>query len=140
MEEVISQIEVPVFLSPPVAIRLPVDATVYSVQAILRTAYWMTDSCYILVTRPAKGQYVVHFAPKAGIERSLESLAGEFSNALIDNQLRVELSEQSGKVRDLIVAKAFAEGNLLEDPVPGSTCDPVEAGVHWNQLAQREVV
>jgi len=42
------------------------------------------------------------------------ALAGDFSNELIDQRLRERLEQQFGDVRTLIVAQAFAEGNLLD--------------------------
>jgi His-Xaa-Ser system protein HxsD len=117
------------------ALSVPVDSSIYSVSAILRTAYWFTDRCYILVTRDEPGHYCVHFSPKPDEQVDLASLVGEFTNSLLDQQLRVELAAETRGVRELIVAKAFAEGDLLDDPVPGTDADPVEAQLDWHQLS-----
>jgi hypothetical protein len=49
----------------------------------------------------------------------------EFENSLLDAQLRVEIARETAVVRELIVAKAFAEGDLLEDSPVGDWKDPV---------------
>jgi hypothetical protein len=51
---------------------------------------------------------------------------GEFENALLDHQLRFEIARETATLRELIVAKAFAEGDVLEDPPVGDDSDPVE--------------
>lgn len=56
----------------------------------------------------------------------LDSIVGEFENALLDHQLRFEIASETATLRELIVAKAFAEGNALEDPPVGDDRDPVE--------------
>ena len=117
--------------------RFPIDSSIYSVPAVLRAAYWLTDRCYFHVTRKAEGQYLVHLAPKPDNPEPLEQIAAEFSTSLIDQQLRIELAESARTVRDLIVAKAFAEGDLLDDPIPGDARDPVASGQDWNRMVTR---
>ena len=56
----------------------------------------------------------------------LEAVAGEFENALLDHQLRFDIARETATLRELIVAKAFAEGDALEDPPVGDDRDPVE--------------
>jgi His-Xaa-Ser system protein HxsD len=53
------------------------------------------------------------------------SIIGDFENALLDAQLRVEISRETSQIRELIVAKAFAEGDLLDDAPVGDWRDPV---------------
>ncbi|MFN8614052.1 MAG: His-Xaa-Ser system protein HxsD [Vulcanimicrobiota bacterium] len=117
--------------------QFPIDSSIYSVQAVLRAAYWLTERCYFHVTRSAEGHYLVHMAPKSDNPEPLEQIAAEFSTSLIDQQLRIELAESSRTVRDLIVAKAFAEGDLLDDPIPGDALDPVASGEEWDRMVNR---
>lgn len=53
------------------------------------------------------------------------AVLGEFQNALIDYQLRQDVDEQTGKIRELLIAKAVAEAGTLDDPPPGDANDPV---------------
>lgn len=112
------------------AVAFTVDERVYSVEAILRTAYWFTDRAYIFVTKPADHELRVHLKTKQATlefprKESVTELAGEFGNALLDNQLRESVEERTGKIRELLVMKALAEAGALEDPPPGTPNDPV---------------
>jgi hypothetical protein len=52
----------------------------------------------------------------------------EIFDAFVDSQLRVEIQAETAGVRELIIAKAFAESGVLEDPPPGTFADPVTLG------------
>ncbi len=106
-------------------ITLLVDETIYSRTALLKTCYWFTNRCYIFVYRHDEQHLAVRLASKLS-NGALDSIAGEFENALLDHQLRFEIASETATLRELIVAKAFAEGNALEDPPVGDDRDPVE--------------
>jgi His-Xaa-Ser system protein HxsD len=102
-----------------------VDESIYSREAVLRTCYWFTDRCFLFVSRSVPGRLTISVRAKPGGE-AVETAAGEFGNALLDQQLRLDIERETRGVRELIVAKAFAEGNLLEDGPIGDDRDPVE--------------
>jgi His-Xaa-Ser system protein HxsD len=104
---------------------LLVDETVYSREAVLRTCYWFTDRCYLFVSRAAPERLVITVRAKPG-GLALETVGGEFTNALLDQQLRLEIGQETQSLRQLIVAKAFAASGVLEDPPVGDDRDPVE--------------
>jgi His-Xaa-Ser system protein HxsD len=106
-------------------LRLLVDETIYSREAVLRACYWFTDRCYLFISREAPGRLEVTVRAKPG-GPALEAVAGEFSNALLDQQVRLDIERETRVVRELIVAKAFAESGVLEDPPVGDDRDPVE--------------
>ena len=86
---------------------------------------WLATCC----DHPNMDYAAVFVANSKGYQSFLEALeqvAGEFMNALLDHQLRTEIEHQTGKVRQILVAKAFAEAGLLEDTPPGTVADPVE--------------
>ena len=120
-------------VGPSGALVIEVDHSVYSVPALLRTCYWYTDRAYILIARGRTGSYEVQFSPKDD-GQSLEPIVGEFANALLDNQLRATLASETEAVRSLIVAKAFAEGGLLDSQESPHTADPVLAGQGWDTM------
>ena len=94
-------------------ILLPVDETVYGLEAIFKTCYLFTDRCYLFLSRLPASSIAVQIKAKQG-GMSLEQVAGEFCNELINQRVRVDIARETGKIRELIVAKALAEGNLLE--------------------------
>ena len=106
-------------------IILLVDEAIYSRSALLKTCYWFTDRCYVFISRIDERHFAVNLTAKPD-GQALEAIAGEFENALLDHQLRFEIGKETAVLRELIVAKAFADGDLLEDPPIGNDSDPVE--------------
>jgi len=93
---------------------LEVDLTIYAERAVSRASYKFTDRCYLLLSRSEQpGWLKVTFGAKHE-KQDLGPLLGEFCNELLDQQIRDDLSIEAGPIRDLIVAQAFAEGNLLD--------------------------
>lgn len=96
-------------------VALEIDLTVYSLQVILRSAYKLTDRCYVFAARSTErpDHLVVTLGTKLS-QVSCRELAGGFANELLDQQIREHLAKEAGAIRELIVAQAFAEGNLLD--------------------------
>lgn len=92
-----------------------VDTTIYEIDAIFRASYRLTDRCFLRVGRDREVEtiVVVTLRPKSQ-DLDLANVEGEFLNELVDQQIRQRLSRDAGNLRDLIVAEAFAEGNLLD--------------------------
>jgi His-Xaa-Ser system protein HxsD len=89
------------------------DTGIYSRQAIFRTSCSYTDRCYIFLSASDKTGLNVIISRK-NQQTDLQDLCGNFCNELIDQQLRVDIAAETADIRTLIVAQAFAEGNLLE--------------------------
>jgi len=106
-------------------VTLLVDETIYSRIALLKTCYWFTNRCYVFISRHDEQHLAVRLASKPS-GSGLAAIAGEFENALLDHQLRFEIARETATIRELIVAKAFAEGSAIEDPPAGDDRDPVE--------------
>ncbi len=90
----------------------------------MRALYWFTDRYRVSVSCADDGTLSVCFNVKPDAV-GIDDLASEFQNALLDAQLRLEIGEETAAIRNLIVAKAFAEGELLEDAPVGDWHDPV---------------
>ena len=105
-------------------LTMTLDTAVYSLEAIQRACYWLADRCYVFLepAEPAEGvrARVVLKDPQG----SLQEIAGEFGNRILDEQLRRQIADETRTVRDFIVTQAFAEadigdsrsGNYIEDP------------------------
>jgi His-Xaa-Ser system protein HxsD len=98
---------------PPGSAALEIDTSIYHQSAVLRACYKLTDRCYFFLARRGEASLVVTLLSKSA-EGDLSALIGELCNELLDQQLRHELAIEAGPVRELIVAQAFAEGNLLD--------------------------
>lgn len=105
----------PVHVFDSAHLALELDLSIYSVDAILRAAYKFTDRCFILLQpdETREDRCVVFLAGKTS-SSELGTVLGEFTNELLDQQLRERLEAQFGAIRTLVVAQAFAEGNLLD--------------------------
>jgi His-Xaa-Ser system protein HxsD len=59
-------------------------------------------------------------------DTSLANVAGEFSNELINQKVRLDIAAETRPIRELIVAQAFAEADLLDrtDSEAGYNDDP----------------
>ena len=113
------------------AASISLDKKVYSKPAVLRACYWFAKDLYCLVDE--KDEFLVVTVtlrvssptldqPKV---RKIDEWMPEIFDSLLDSQLRVEIQAETAGVRELIIAKAFAESGVLEDPPPGTFTDPV---------------
>ena len=107
------------------ALRLTLSTHIYSVGAILRTCYWLTDRCYVYLAQSGNGDIEATLLAKTGDESETRSLAWQFLNDLVDNQLRVSIQQETAVVRNMIVEQAFSDVDLIDDRgrrvQPGST-------------------
>jgi len=114
-------------------IAVPIDLSVYSIGAAMRVAYKFTDRCFVFIERDAnRNTGVMVYLVGRARSADLSSIALDFRNELLDQQLRCHLEEQFRDVRTLIVAQAFSEGNLIDgDADEGDyRSDPRGAGQH----------
>src|SRR5690349_16544919 len=86
-------------------IALRLDSSVYSVPAVLRAAYKLTDRAYFFLSREESDLWVTITAKP---QQELTPVVGDFTNELTDQQLREALQKEFGTVQALIVAQAFS--------------------------------
>jgi len=97
------------------AATLRIDTSIYAIPVALRACYKFTDRAYVFVAREGatRGMLLVTLAAKAlGTQPSV--LIGDLANELIDQRLRQDIADETAPLRELIVAQAFAEGNLFD--------------------------
>lgn len=89
-----------------------VARSLYSARAVLAAAYKLSDFAVILVNDDGPDRWLLSVIAKPGEEgaATLPRLIRE----LTDQALRDQLEREFGAIRTLVVAQAFAEGNLLE--------------------------
>ncbi|MEI7606118.1 MAG: His-Xaa-Ser system protein HxsD [Rhodospirillaceae bacterium] len=95
---------------PPFAVDywLRVDTEIFSREVILRTCYAFGDVCRFWVKSAGDGAVAVGFG-RRDAAADLDTLKGEFGNALIDFALRATIETNTRLVRETIVAAALAE-------------------------------
>jgi len=94
-------------------LAMSVDLAIYPLDVVMRACHAFTARCYVFVRSVENGLAIIDFAPRDE-QDSLRDVAGDFSNALIDHQLRSLVAAETKAVRELLVAQAFCEGDLLD--------------------------
>ena len=91
---------------------LSVSRQIYPRKAVLATAYKLSDRYAVLIDAEEEDRWTLYVlgSPDADPVQVVKVLIKE----LVDQALRVQLEEEFGAVRTLIVAQAFSEGNLLD--------------------------
>lgn len=95
-------------------LTLEVDTAIYSLEALFRVCYSFTDRCYLFLEPATKDTGVVVRITGKKPDFDLDTVAGEFSNALIDERVRRDIATETMSIRELIVAQAFAEVDILD--------------------------
>ena len=91
-----------------------VDTKIYSLEALFRTCYVFTDRCYLFLEPSNDPQIIaVRFASKSA-DGALSITTAEFSNELVNQRVRLDIANETRSIRELIVAQAFAEADLLD--------------------------
>ena len=89
-----------------------VDLGVYPLLPLLKTAYRFTDRCYLHLQLKSAAVVEVRFIAKEA-SSTLDSVAGEFCNELLDQTLRESVARESEAERNLILAHALSRTSLL---------------------------
>ena len=83
---------------------IEVDAGMYPLPAIQRAAHRFTATHFVELTRADKAT-VVQFTARNALR--FPELRGEFQNALLDEHLRGQISDEVGPIREMIVRAAL---------------------------------
>jgi His-Xaa-Ser system protein HxsD len=103
---------------------LRIDLAVYSLDALLKTAYWYTNRCFLHLQLAAPGQVEVRF--KAKPDKDLNNVPEAFMNDLLDQSLREKIAHQTEPFRNLIVAHALSKTCLINSDLEST--DPFDNG------------
>src|ERR1041384_573717 len=96
------------------SLSIAVDTNIYPLEVLFRTCYVFTDRCYLFLSATDASDVInVRFRQKLD-SCDLDSVAGEFSNELINQRVRLDIANETRAVRELIVAQAFAEADLID--------------------------
>jgi His-Xaa-Ser system protein HxsD len=87
---------------------LEVSKKLYNIKAITHSAYRFIDKCFIHIV-PLSEEFIgVYFKAKTGSAVVLKSIVDNFCTELIDQQIRVDLEESYGSIKNAIVKQAFS--------------------------------
>lgn len=103
------------------------DTYLFSKEAVFKCLYWFGDKFHTSVSFADSKTYCISLKPlsSAAIKSDeYELYSQKLERDLIDFQLRETILRETQNIRDLLVAKAFSNGEFDEDP-PGDISDPV---------------
>jgi His-Xaa-Ser system protein HxsD len=110
------------------------DTSLYSKDSIFKCLYWYGDKFHTNVSFADTNTYRVSVKPVSTnhlSQQEQENLLLKLERDLVDFNLRDIVTKETQNVRDLLIAKAFSNGEFDELP-PGDVSDPV--GFNVNQL------
>jgi His-Xaa-Ser system protein HxsD len=105
--------ELPWVQSSPSGLTINVDVVVYPLEVVLRACHTFTNRCYVFPRTAGEGTIAIDFVPRDS-QTSLDELVGAFTNILLDFRLRDVIAAETRTIRELLVAQAFCEADLLD--------------------------
>lgn len=103
------------------------NTLLYSKDAVFKCIYWYGDKFHTVVSFADADNYCITLKPLSATSVKIEDLElyqQKLERDLIDFQLRDIVTKETQNIRDLLIAKAFSNGEFDELP-PGEVSDPV---------------
>ncbi|WP_186301571.1 His-Xaa-Ser system protein HxsD [Denitromonas halophila] len=91
--------------------RLDLDKSVYSLEAVQKAAYRFIDRLTVLISQ-SEGAITCDIEVVVGPEDVLAPLLADFKRELLDQQLRIQIKNETADIRNLILAYAFSRSGL----------------------------
>jgi len=92
--------------------KIDYDLDLYNKKTLYRTCYKFTDKVFVYIEQKSDTKLEVFFTAKED-NVDLFDIVNEFSNELLDQQLRQVVLEDTKKVRDSMVVRALLSGEKL---------------------------
>ena len=114
-------------------IEFRVNKELYPLKAIYRAAYLFTDKYYIGLYQ-TEGTYIIKFSGK---EKTCDyDDVGAFQNELLNQNLKLALSNDTREIRELIVTRALYSSFLPEENEEVSISETSEQEYDLNEIAK----
>jgi His-Xaa-Ser system protein HxsD len=108
------------------SISFRVNTSLVNMEALLKTCYWFSGAFVCDVSNDGNNESIVSLKPKADSQESPQDVRERFTMQAMDFAVRERVALKTADVRDLLLAKAFSESGVLEDPPQGVFGDPIE--------------
>jgi His-Xaa-Ser system protein HxsD len=94
---------------------ITLSTTIYSLESIKKAAYKFADRASILIIPGTESSIIATFNfTGKNPQDNLEQVISEFSNELLDQDLREVVKRETSALRNLILAHAFSQTTLGE--------------------------
>lgn len=108
--------------------------SLYLKEVIVGACYVFIDRVYIHLDSKKKGEIIVEMSPKDNVDKKeLEKIKGEFENELLVYAHRVNITKNTGKIRELIVERALYSSIDDSDEESEAFDDPLGIAVPWEE-------
>ena len=114
-------------------IELVINGKVFSKDTVLKTMYWFGDK-FLVDIAIKEENFLVSLKPLSSLNLSSDDLEHYLQKAqrdLIDFSLREIINKETTNIRELLIAKAFSNGEYDETPL-GEISDPVGFEIQTN--------
>jgi His-Xaa-Ser system protein HxsD len=114
-------------------IELVIDGKLFSKDTVLKTMYWFGDK-FLIDIATKEDNFLVSLKPLSSLNLSNDDLEHYLQKAqrdLIDFSLRETINKETTNIRELLIAKAFSNGEYDEAP-PGEMTDQVGFEIQTN--------
>ncbi|MDW3687610.1 His-Xaa-Ser system protein HxsD [Cupriavidus sp. CV2] len=91
--------------------RLELDPAIYRLEAVQKAAYRFIDRLTVLISQN-DGKLICEIDPVKSMDTPLDEILGNFKRELLDQQLRLQIKEETEPARNLILAYAFSRTGL----------------------------
>lgn len=118
-------------------IKISIDSTIFSLEAILSACYGFIDGYYISLDKKGK-KILVSIESKLAEDLKTKEIEGRFKNELLHNALRIKISNNNSEIREYIISQAL----LSSFPAPASESenwesqkldDPLGIAIPWEE-------
>jgi His-Xaa-Ser system protein HxsD len=99
--------------APSDGLVLDIDLRVFRLTAVKKVAYAFGDRFCVQIESSGEERVRVVLSPKVALPSSSD-VCGEFRNALIDQDLRDIVAEETEPVRNVLLAHAFSKAALID--------------------------
>jgi His-Xaa-Ser system protein HxsD len=96
-----------------VTLVMEIDPAIYPLEVVLRACHVFTAHWYVVPRIGPNGQIVVELTPRGPVDITRD-VTGELANELLDARLRASIGEETRAIRELLLAQAFCEADLLD--------------------------
>jgi His-Xaa-Ser system protein HxsD len=109
------------------SVVVEVDLAILSTEALLKTCYWFSRDFVCDIRNRSETGAEVWLTPRSlATDPELASVRDAFMTSAMDFALREKIEARTSGIRDLLLAKAFSESDVLEDAPLGVFGDAVE--------------
>lgn len=87
-------------------LKIKIKSDIFPIEAYYATSLFFLDKYYVYLDKK-KDQIEVIITPKEGIKMLVKEIEGDFRNELINNSLRIRISQNNLSIRQYIINQAL---------------------------------